>query len=61
MNVDDQRRSVRLLAAGGTIAMRGERAVPALDASQLIEQLPPRVAASGIHAESVLALKFASA
>ena len=50
---------MRLLAAGGTIAMRGERAVPALDATQLIEQLPPRVAASGIHAESVLALPSA--
>lgn len=59
MSGDGARRSVRLLAAGGTIAMRGERAVPALDASQLIEQLPPRVAASGIHAESVLALPSA--
>jgi L-asparaginase/Glu-tRNA(Gln) amidotransferase subunit D len=29
-------RPVRVLAAGGTIAMRGERAVPALDASELI-------------------------
>ena len=26
-------RPVRIIAAGGTIAMRGERAVPALDAS----------------------------
>ncbi len=59
MNENGARRPVRLLAAGGTIAMRGERAVPALDASQLIEQLPPRVAASGIHAESVLALPSA--
>lgn len=50
---------MRLLAAGGTIAMRGDRAVPALDASQLIEQLPSRVTASGIHAESVLALPSA--
>jgi L-asparaginase len=50
---------VRLLAAGGTIAMRGDRAVPALDASQLIDQLPSRVTASGIHAESVLALPSA--
>ena len=30
----------RVLAAGGTIAMRGDRAVPALDASELVEQLP---------------------
>jgi L-asparaginase len=53
------RRSVRLLAAGGTIAMRGERAVPALDAAQLIEQLPGRLSAAEIHAESVLALPSA--
>ncbi len=52
-------RPVRLLAAGGTIAMRGARAVPALDGAQLIEQLPPRVARSEIHAESVLALPSA--
>ncbi len=52
-------RTVRLLAAGGTIAMRGERAVPALDAEQLIEQLPPRFAGMRIEAESVLALPSA--
>jgi L-asparaginase len=50
---------VRLLAAGGTIAMRGERAVPALDGAQLIDQLPPRFAGSEIRAESVLALPSA--
>jgi L-asparaginase len=52
-------RPVVLLAAGGTIAMRGERAVPALDADQLIEQLPPRVSVPGLRAESVLALPSA--
>ncbi len=49
-------RPVRLLAAGGTIAMRGERAVPALDATELIEQLPGLASASRLTAESVLAL-----
>jgi L-asparaginase len=49
-------RPVRLLAAGGTIAMQGERAVPALDAQQLIDQLP---AATEIRAESVLSLPSA--
>src|SRR2546421_2907768 len=52
-------RPVRLLAAGGTIAMRGEQAVPALDATQLIEQLPVRVPAREIEAESVLSLPSA--
>lgn len=49
-------RPVRLLAAGGTIAMRGERAVPALDAAELIEQVPGFASASRLTAESVLAL-----
>jgi L-asparaginase len=49
-------RPVRLLAAGGTIAMRGERAVPALDAAELVEQLPGLASAAGFTAESVLAL-----
>ncbi|HUA44919.1 MAG TPA: asparaginase [Solirubrobacteraceae bacterium] len=48
-------RPVRLLAAGGTIAMRGEQAVPALDASELVEQLP-QVAGFHLEAETVLSL-----
>lgn len=52
-------RPVVLLAAGGTIAMRGERAVPALDAEHLVEQLPPRVSVPALRAESVLALPSA--
>jgi L-asparaginase len=48
-------RPVRVLAAGGTIAMRGERAVPALDASELVEQLP-QVAGFHLEAETVLSL-----
>jgi L-asparaginase len=49
-------RRVRLLAAGGTIAMRGERAVPALDGDALIQQLPELAAVRGLQAETVLAL-----
>jgi len=48
-------RPVRVLAAGGTIAMRGERAVPALDAAELVEQLP-QVAGFHLEAETVLSL-----
>jgi L-asparaginase len=48
-------RAVRVLAAGGTIAMRGERAVPALDATELVEQLP-QVAGFRLEAETVLSL-----
>ncbi len=48
-------RPVRLLAAGGTIAMRGERAVPALDAGELVEQLP-QVAGFHLEAETLLSV-----
>jgi L-asparaginase len=54
----DATRPVRLLAAGGTIAMRGERAVPALDASELVQQLP-QVAGFHLEAETVLSLPSA--
>jgi L-asparaginase len=47
---------VRLLAAGGTISMRGEHAVPALDASGLIAELPQLAAAKDLQAETVLSL-----
>jgi L-asparaginase len=50
---------VRLLAAGGTISMQGERAVPALDASALIAQLPQLAAVKELEAEDVLALPSA--
>jgi L-asparaginase len=49
-------RPVRLLAAGGTIAMQGERAVPSLDAGQLVRAVPPLAAVPELHAETVLAL-----
>jgi L-asparaginase len=49
-------RPVRLLAAGGTIAMSGARAVPALDAAGLIAALPQLSAVPKLSAENVLAL-----
>ncbi len=55
---DSRPRPVRVLAAGGTIAMRGEQAVPALDASELVEQLP-QVAGFRLEAETVLSLPSA--
>jgi L-asparaginase len=50
---------VRLLAAGGTIAMRGERAVPVLDAAALVQQLPQLAAVPALEAESVFGLPSA--
>ena len=55
---DAATRPVRVIAAGGTIAMRGEQAVPALDASELVEQLP-QVAGFHLEAETVLSLPSA--
>jgi L-asparaginase len=53
-------RPVRLLATGGTIAMRdamrGERAVPALDAAALIDQVPQLASVPALEAETLLAL-----
>jgi L-asparaginase len=49
-------RPVRLLAAGGTIAMSGERAVPALDADQLLAALPQLQHVPDLRAENVLSL-----
>jgi L-asparaginase len=47
---------VRLLAAGGTIAMSGARAVPALDAEQLLEALPQLSLVPELRSENVLSL-----
>jgi L-asparaginase len=53
-------RPVRLLAAGGTIAMRGDRAVPALDAPALLEQLAAApYALPALSTETLLALPSA--
>jgi L-asparaginase len=49
-------RPVRLLAAGGTIAMRGERAVPAVDASGLISEVPQLAAVPSLEAETLMSL-----
>jgi L-asparaginase len=47
-------RRVRLLAAGGTIAMQGERAIPSLDAQGLVEAVPALAAVPALSAETVL-------
>ena len=49
-------RPVRLIAAGGTIAMSGPRAVPALDAEQLMQALPELAAVPELTSENVLSL-----
>ncbi|MGA9859473.1 MAG: asparaginase domain-containing protein, partial [Solirubrobacteraceae bacterium] len=49
-------RPVRLLAAGGTISMQGEHAVPALDAAGLIADLPQLERFAALAAENVLGL-----
>ena len=50
-----EQRPVRLIAVGGTIAMSGERAVPALDAEALLEALP-KLAVPALEAETLLGL-----
>lgn len=52
-------RPVVVLGAGGTIAMRGERATPALDAGELIDSVPALRAVPRLSAESMLALPSA--
>jgi L-asparaginase len=52
----DLTRPVRLLAAGGTISMSGERAVPKLDAAALIDAVPQLAAVPELRAENVLSL-----
>jgi L-asparaginase len=49
-------RPVRLLAVGGTIAMRGERAVPAVDASGLVSEVPQLAAVQRLEAETLMSL-----
>src|SRR5450755_4116025 len=53
---NEQGRPVRLLAAGGTIAMSGEHEVPALDAAALVQALPELAAVPSLKAETVLGL-----
>jgi L-asparaginase len=49
-------RPVRLLAVGGTIAMRGARAVPAVDAAGLISEVPRLAAVPTLEAETLMSL-----
>jgi L-asparaginase len=51
-----QARPVRLLAAGGTISMQGEHAVPTLDAAGLVAAIPELARFSDLTAENVLGL-----
>jgi L-asparaginase len=51
-----QARPVRLLAAGGTISMQGEHAVPALDAAALVAAIPQLKRFPSLQAENVLGL-----
>jgi L-asparaginase len=47
---------VRIIALGGTIAMRGERAVPSLDAAALVDAVPQLAAVERLEAETMLGL-----
>ena len=49
-------RPVRLLAAGGTISMRGPRAVPVVDASGLVSEVPQLAAVPSLEAETLMSL-----
>ena len=51
-----RQRPVRLLAAGGTISMRGEHAVPTLDAAGLVAEVPELASGPSLQTETVLAL-----
>ncbi|HYZ80587.1 MAG TPA: asparaginase domain-containing protein [Solirubrobacteraceae bacterium] len=51
-----QARPVRLLAAGGTISMQGEHAVPTLDAAGLVAAIPELARFEDLTAENVLGL-----
>jgi L-asparaginase len=51
-----QARPVRLLAAGGTISMKGEHAVPTLDAAGLVAAIPELERFVDLQAENVLGL-----
>ncbi|MGA2925341.1 MAG: asparaginase [Solirubrobacteraceae bacterium] len=52
-------RPIRLLAAGGTIAMRGERAVPVLDAAALVSLAPELAGVPALTAETLLSVPSA--
>ena len=50
----DQGRPVRVIGVGGTISMRGERAVPAVDAAGLVAEIPQLAAFSELRTETAL-------
>src|SRR5437660_6285817 len=47
-----QSRPVRLIGVGGTIAMRGERAVPAVEAAELVAEIPQLGEFEAVRAET---------
>lgn len=47
---------MRIIAVGGTIAMRGERAVPSLDAAALVDAVPQLAGVEHLEAETLLEL-----
>jgi len=51
-----QTRPVRIVAVGGTIALSGDRAVPALDAEALLHAVPQLAAVEQLAAETLLEL-----
>jgi L-asparaginase len=52
----EQNRPVRLIGVGGTISMRGERAVPAVDAADLVAEIPQLASVEQLRAETALAV-----
>jgi L-asparaginase len=54
--VTTQTRPVRIIAVGGTIAMRGDRAVPSMDAAALVDAVPELAAVEQLEAETALEL-----
>jgi L-asparaginase len=51
-----QSRPVRLIGVGGTIAMRGERAVPAVEAADLVAEIPQLAAFEELRTETALSV-----
>jgi len=54
--MDDALRPVTILSTGGTIAMAGSRATPALDVDALLATIPALAAVAGLRARGLLAL-----
>jgi L-asparaginase len=54
--MDDASRPVTILSTGGTIAMAGARATPALDVDALLATIPALAAVAGLRARELLAL-----